>query len=211
MTVLCKSEIVDALRTGKLIHSLVPNEGERRTFERWVDDWIQPASIDLTIGPELATFYDHPITQNTQARFHPRDLPLTDPRQDSRQFFVIRDINDLPNKRGLLQPGGMVLARTEAVIGLDHSLAGQVATRSTARRWGLDVCGSAGWVDPGFHSYLTLEIVNTTTRPIYIYAGMRIAQLVLFRTENTSEVTYESHYKVSPALWKPENMLPKPL
>ena len=44
-------------------------------------------------------------------------------------------------------------------------------------RLGLIIHATAGYVDPGFSGYLTLEISNISRLPIKLYAGMRIGQL----------------------------------
>ena len=73
----------------------------------------------------------------------------------------------------------------------------------------MDVCGSAGWVDPGFNNRITLEVQNTNTIPVFIRKGVCYAQLVFMRVEDADP--YTGHYNLGPDAWRPEMMLPKAL
>lgn len=50
--------------------------------------------------------------------------------------------------------------------------------KSSLGRLGILVHVTAGYVDPGFEGEITLEISNLLPRPVILYKGMRIAQLV---------------------------------
>lgn len=61
-----------------------------------------------------------------------------------------------------------------------------------AGRGGVFVSNTAGFVDPGFRGYLTLELSNVANLPITIYPGMKIGQLCLFRMTSPAERPYGS-------------------
>jgi dCTP deaminase len=53
----------------------------------------------------------------------------------------------------------------------------RIEGKSTLARKGLAIHSTAGFVDPGFHGTLTLELSNVGAWPIVLEAGMPIAQL----------------------------------
>jgi deoxycytidine triphosphate deaminase len=108
---------------------------------------VQSASVDI----HLADVFKHHVTGER--------LPL-----NANGNF------DLP-------PYGFVLAQTVESIWLSPFLAAQVATRSSGGREAIDVCGSAGWIDPGYSGYITLEISNRSDCPVELKVGKSYCQL----------------------------------
>jgi dCTP deaminase len=51
---------------------------------------------------------------------------------------------------------------------------------------------TAGYVDPGWDGYLTLELSNVANLPITIYPGMKIGQISFFRLSSPAENPYGS-------------------
>ena len=51
---------------------------------------------------------------------------------------------------------------------------------------------TAGFVDPGFNGYLTLELSNVATLPIAIYPGMKIGQLSFYQLTTEADHPYGS-------------------
>ena len=92
-----------------------------------------------------------------------------------------------------LLPGELYLASTQEKLILPADLAAQVSGKSTIGRLGLNVHITAGWIDPGFHGTITLEIA--TIKPIVVYPDMRIGQLIFYRLPNKSTMPYKGHYQ----------------
>lgn len=88
-----------------------------------------------------------------------------------------------------LAPGGFVLGSTRETLTLADDLCAQVAGCSTLARAGLQI-ESAGFVDPGWHGQLTLEILNMSAEPILLVPNQRIAQLVFFQMTTPAERSY---------------------
>lgn len=61
-------------------------------------------------------------------------------------------------------------------------LAAKVMGKSSLGRLGLCNSSMAGWIDPGFSAPITLELHNYNKYPILLTEGMKIGQLVLYRT-----------------------------
>jgi dCTP deaminase len=64
--------------------------------------------------------------------------------------------------------------------------------KSSLGRLGLLIHSTAGYVDPGWDGYLTLELSNVANLPITIYPGMKIGQISFFRLTTPAETPYGS-------------------
>jgi dCTP deaminase len=91
-----------------------------------------------------------------------------------------------------LEPGSAILATTAEYIKLPAAYAAAVYLKSSMARRGLDHA-LAGWVDPGFEGNLTLELHSH--RPIELFVGMRIVQLVLYQMQSEPAVSYNGRYQ----------------
>ena len=69
-----------------------------------------------------------------------------------------------------------------------------VEGRSSRGRQGLFI-QNAGWVDPGFHGEITLELFNANRCAIRLQAGRRIGQLVFARMDRAAQNPYRGKYQ----------------
>ena len=69
-----------------------------------------------------------------------------------------------------------------------------VEGRSSLGRLGLFI-QNAGWVDPGFHGEITLELFNANRCAIKLQAGRRIGQLVFARMDRAAQSPYRGKYQ----------------
>ena len=60
---------------------------------------------------------------------------------------------------------------------MPDDLVGRLEGKSSLGRLGLLIHTTAGFVDPGFDGYLTLELSNVANLPITVYPGMKIGQI----------------------------------
>ena len=91
-----------------------------------------------------------------------------------------------------LKPGEFVLATTMETVNIPHICCGFVQGRSSIGRIGLTT-QNAGFVDPGFHGQITLELVNEGQKIIGLKPGYRVAQLVLLDVKDITS-TYDGKY-----------------
>jgi len=87
--------------------------------------------------------------------------------------------------------GDAILATTLEYIRMPANVAGSIYLKSTLARKGLDH-SLAGWVDCSFLGELTLEL--HAHRPIELYAGQRILQMVFHVTLGTPAKRYHGRY-----------------
>lgn len=146
------------------------------------DSDIQPASVDVYLGSRFHSFKKRIMA--VDLRHPPRDLMEEWP---ASQHHVLRHgemcLCSLAQRLSL--PSGDIVARVEG--------------KSTLARHGLMVHITAGFVDPGWDGYLTLEVVNQAPHGLQMHAGMKIAQLSFERLDSRAERLYgdpglNSHY-----------------
>lgn len=121
---------------------------------------IQPASIDLHLGPELRVLcgnYDSGTTIDPMYHREPETLLV-------------------PFEQYVLEPDDFVQAVTLERIEITAGIEGVVTGKSSLARIGLQI-ESAGYVDPGWRGQLTLEIKNLGPRSILLRPGMKICQI----------------------------------
>jgi dCTP deaminase len=86
-------------------------------------------------------------------------------------------LHDMEDEGFKLLPGEFLLGASNEVVELPLTLSARVEGKSSLGRIGLAVHITAGFIDPGFHGSITLEIVNMLGRPIILRRNMRIAQI----------------------------------
>jgi len=146
---------------------------------------VQPASIDLRLGPSFRVFHN----------FRVESIDIGDPPQGLTEHVEIGD-----DEPFVVHPGEFVLGRTAEYVEMPDDLVARVEGKSSLGRLGLIVHATAGFVDPGFKGTLTLEITNLTRVPIKLWAGKPIAQLSFMELDRPAERPYGhpdlgSHYQ----------------
>lgn len=127
----------------------------------------------------------------------------------------------------LMMPGEMILGHTlEFIGGTKDPKSGRCFTiemkaRSSVGRVGLEVCRCAGWGDVGYVNRWTMEIVCTSTVPVILVVGTRLAQMKFYEVDPIDDGelyganTNRDHYQAGTNLraikkaWRPEMMLPR--
>jgi len=165
MCVLTGDEIRRELAAGRL------------RIEPLGEDQIGAASVDLRLGSELRV-----LEAPDGALVHLNED--SDPNQHTR-LITIRD-------HYVLQPGETVHGITAERLFLPSDLCGWLEGRSRTARFGLTVHTSSGFVQPGVSNHQVLEMTNVSRVPMALYAGTRICQVVLERTEG--HAVYEGRF-----------------
>ncbi len=119
-------------------------------------DMINPASIDVTLGDEI-------LVENDNGGFTPFNI--------KEQTFY-------------MPPGAFVLASTAEWVRIPNSMECVFQLKSSRGREGYDHA-LAGYVDPGFHGNITLELSNLRRfKELPLSAGMRIGQLRFMKLDS---------------------------
>jgi dCTP deaminase len=144
------------------------------------DSCIQPASVDVHLDSEVRVFkpwkYPHYI----------------DIRQPLEGLTSIEQIEEGEGRYFSLQPGQFVLGSTKEYFEVPNHIMARLEGKSSLGRVGLLIHATAGYVDPGFKGYLTLELYNLCALPIFLYAGMKISQISFHMLTTPADHPYGS-------------------
>jgi dCTP deaminase len=138
---------------------------------------VQPSSVDLHVDAVFRVFHN--------ARY-----PYIDVRQPMED--LTEEVKVPGDEPFILHPGEFVLGATLERIALPDDLVARLEGKSSLGRLGLLIHSTAGYVDPGWDGYLTLELSNVANLPITIYPGMKIGQISFFRLTTAAESPYGS-------------------
>lgn len=144
-------------------------------------DHVQPASVDLTLG-------------DTYAWLAPRDshvwVGIDKPEYSYSKidpYIVFR-------------PRDFMLFQTAETLTLPIDIAGKFEGKSSLGRIGLMTHITAGFIDPGFHGVLTLELYNCGPLTLILKPGIKIGQVAFTQLATVPERSYGhpelgSHYQ----------------
>ena len=128
--------------------------------------FVQPNSVDIRLGNHFVWY-----TPGTR---------VIDPYDKTS---VTAEVGETHADSFVLMPGQFVLAETLEIIALPDNIVATIEGKSGIARLGVTLHQTGGWIDAGFRGTITLEMANVNARPVRVYAGMPIGQLVFYTTE----------------------------
>lgn len=138
------------------------------------DSQIQPAGVDFTLG-------------NTFGRLVTSESEIILPGRMPKYEMITAN-------RYLLDPGEFILASTREYFRFPHNLVAMIGGRSSYSRLGLFV-QNTGWISPGFHGELTIELYNAGKAAVVVESGERLGQLLFAKTGKPAESPYNGKYQ----------------
>jgi dCTP deaminase len=141
------------------------------------DGCVQPSSVDLHVDKFFRVFRNH----------SQRVIDVKETQEDLTELVEIAEGDAL-----ILHPGEFVLGSTLERVALPDDLVGRLEGKSSLGRLGLLIHSTAGFVDPGFAGFLTLELSNVANLPITVYPDMKIGQISFLRMTSSAERPYGS-------------------
>ncbi|HEX6330923.1 MAG TPA: dCTP deaminase [Actinomycetota bacterium] len=149
----------------------------RIQVEPFDETCVQPSSIDLHVDTQFRVF--------ANSRY-----PYIDVARPMPDLTELVDVAE--GEPFILHPGEFVLGSTLERVALPDDLVARLEGKSSLGRLGLLIHSTAGYVDPGWDGFLTLELSNVANLPITIYPGMKIGQISFFRLSSAAERPYGS-------------------
>ena len=146
-------------------------------IEPFDESCVQPASVDIRLDRFFRVF---------SSTRH----PFIDVAKVSDEITELVEVKD--GERFILHPGQFVLGSTRERVRLAENIVSRVEGKSSLGRLGLLIHSTAGFIDPGWHGHITLELSNVNTIPVTLYPGMRIGQLSFFPLSSDAEHPYGS-------------------
>ena len=163
--ILSDRSIREELRSGRIVIDPVD------------ESCIQPSSVDLHVDRYFRVFRNH-------------SQPVIDVKQDQEELSELVEIMD--GEALIVHPSEFILGATSERVALPDDLVGRLEGKSSLGRLGLLIHSTAGFVDPGFNGYLTLELSNVANLPITVYPGMKIGQISFLRMTSAAANPYGS-------------------
>lgn len=125
------------------------------------------------------------------------DIKLGDVEKKSCACAICTEDGEV---RWRILPGDFILASTMEEIILPDDIAARVEGKSSLGRLGLAVHITAGFIDPGFHGQVTLELKNLGNEEIMLRKGQYVAQLSFYQLSTRARRPYgsaglNSHYQ----------------
>ena len=136
---------------------------------------VQPSSVDLHVDSQFRVF--------ANSRY-----PFIDVRREMPDLTELVDVEG--DEPFILHPSEFVLGSTFERVRLPEDTVARLEGKSSLGRLGLLIHSTAGYVDPGWDGYLTLELSNVANLPITIYPRMRIGQISFFRLSTPARAPY---------------------
>ena len=138
---------------------------------------VQPSSVDVRCDHYFRVFENH-------------RYPLIDPK--AIQHDLTKEIHASEASPFILHPGEFVLGTTLETIRLGDDVVARLEGKSSLGRLGLLIHSTAGFIDPGFHGQVTLELSNVANLPIAIYPEMKIGQISFYQMTTDADHPYGS-------------------
>lgn len=157
-------------------HSIVEAiEQGRISIDPFDPSFVQPSSVDLRVDRYFRVFENH-------------RYPNIDPRVAQEELTKLIEVAE--TESFVLHPGEFVLGSTFERVRLGIDVVARLEGKSSLGRLGLLIHSTAGFVDPGFEGYLTLELSNVANLPIAIWPGMKIGQISFYQMSSPADRPY---------------------
>ena len=164
------TRIIEYVKKYRMIEPFVPELVRQVDGKRVLSYGLSSYGYDLRLAEPLA------LIEPVEAYIDPKqgDVSLQQRFLERTEGF---DYILIPAK-------GFVLARSVEYLRIPPNVLGLVIGKSTYARAGLLVNATA--CEPGWEGHLTIELVNTTNRPLAVYPGEGICQIVFFEASPCS-------------------------
>src|SRR5437773_205591 len=126
-------------------------ESGRITIDPFDAACVQPSSVDLHVDSQFRVF--------ANSRY-----PFIDVREEMPDLTELVEVK--PDEPFILHPGEFVLGSTLERVAIPDDLVARLEGKSSLGRLGLLIHSTAGYVDPGWDGYLTLELSNVANLPL---------------------------------------------
>lgn len=151
----------------------------REVIEPYDRTQVQPASYDVRLGNDFLVFERDATTAIDMEA--PVDITKHVHIPDGEVFA--------------LHPGEFALGVTRETIKMPTDLVGRIEGKSTRGRLGLMIHITAGYIDPGFHGPITLEMVGVHPLILLLRPGMLIAQISFHEMAGAAAEPYSGRYQ----------------
>ena len=140
---------------------------------------VEPASYDVRLGQNFKIFERDATVA----------IDMADPED------ITKDVHVETGRYFTLHPGEFALGVTYETIKMPDNLVGRIEGKSSIGRLGLMIHITAGYIDPGFHGPVTLEMFGVHPLPLLLHPGMLIAQISFHKMSKVPRQSYRGRYQ----------------
>lgn len=175
---LCDKDIYESISKGEL---MFVTSNPRHPFD--VNNQIQPASVDLRLGPRIRRF-NHDISC-----FDLKDLYAANDRLYQEE--CIEEGTPIS-----INPGETIIGSIYELIAIPNNMSARVRGRNRVSRLGISVHCTGDYINPGFQGEMPLQITNHGPFSVKLYPYFELCQMVLYRLTQEPLVSYEERKKL---------------
>lgn len=140
---------------------------------------VDEYSLKIQLGESY--YVPKPQVEHVVYGAHPAPKNIFSQRNTAKQNLV-------------LEPGAQAIACSKHIYKIPVDYLGIVQTKGTLARLFVQATCNDGQVEPGFHGYITLEIVNLSPWVVEIPVGSEVAQLYLMKCSSPAQKAYSGRY-----------------
>lgn len=148
-----------------------------------VEIQVAGCKIDLHLGCKF-----HEVKHSALSVYD----PLCREHIDYIRTLILR-----PGDYYVIHPGALVLAPTFENVSLPADLLGILQGRTSLGRLGLIVHATAGFVDPGYHGTVVLELSNIGRLPVRLTPLLKVATIAFAKIYGVVDKPYGTKFKRS--------------
>lgn len=164
-----------------------------------------PPKYLSTLNPEQILQYWNVNSKSSNFGAHKAKLIKTQQQVDKYGVKVGQRII-------VLQPGELILAHTQEIIGTIKNCNSMIQSKSSNMRCTITICQDSNFANIGYINRFTLEIQNHGQVPVVLIVGQRIGQVIFNKTGDVLN-SYEGNYNIGNLQevkknWTPLCMIP---
>jgi len=140
-------------------------------------DNVNPNSYDITLDDKFIWYTNAGLGNSLYIDPYDEQTIEQCIKKEESKFIVIKQ-------------GEFILAQTKELFEFPPTIAAILMGKSSLARLGITIHQTGGFIDAGFRGTLTLEIGNINPRPVMLYSGMQIGQLVFHKLDDIPNRPY---------------------
>lgn len=177
--ILTDKEIVYRQEVGTMIDPFFPQQVREKDGQRIISYGLSSFGYDIRIGDEI---------YETARGIEDYAMDPKDQADQRPQWKLLGNITGKYGRYVTIRPHGFALGVSLERFRIPRDVMAVCMGKSTYARCGLIV--NVTPLEPEWEGFLTIELHNTTTRPVRVYIGEGIAQLVFHKGDNAVMVSY---------------------
>lgn len=177
--ILTDKEIARYQEIGNMIDPFVPQQTRDKDGRKVISYGLSSFGYDIRIGDEI---------YETARGIEDYPMDPKDPTDQRPQWKLLPNVTGKHGRHVTIRPHGFALGVSMERFAIPRDVLGVCLGKSTYARCGLIV--NVTPLEPDWQGFLTIELHNTTTRPVRVYIGEGIAQILFHKGACAPMVTY---------------------